>query len=280
MKENNRPYTLNKVDGFNPYDYLKTSKSRGEEVLKEDGTSLQYLPADAKIKWFRMVYPKGAIITEVVETPQQDFGSVAKYKVSIYFDVSDPNPVVCWFHQETVWDVAEADRTDSKVEKVVVGKALSIAGFGCEIELALGIATEGDVETEAAPAPPATPPTPAPAEAPKKKRGRPKKEEVEASEADAANLLQEAENAAKQEQPEPASESVDESEELKKALATKIAITKEANIAVRQYEGKTIEQVLKDYPAFCKLAKSRAVIRKGLTEEVLKATDFVADHMK
>jgi len=278
-------YSLNKIDGFNPFDHVENSHNRrGEDILKKDGKPLKYLGTAAKVLWFRKVCPRGAIIVSEVNTPAQDFGTIVKYKAEIWLDISDPKPVAEWQHQETVWDVAEMDNIVSKVQTIVVGKALSKAGFGCEIEFELGAVSEGETVVETTPSePPAETP-----EAPKKKRGRPKKtaEETEAVEEEAKDFLKEAEDLLKntevpkkaEAEPEPEVESASETDKLEEAKAVKLVCTDAATVNIRKYEGMSIKDILDQYPTFCKLVKTRPNVRKGISDECAEAAIYIFDN--
>lgn len=267
-----KSYSMNKVEGFNPYDYLEDAHNRkGDTILKKDGTPLKYLSSAAKILWFRKKYPTGVILTKALNTPEQDFGTIVKYEASVYLNASDALPVASWQHQETCWDIAEMDNIVSKVQTIAIGKALSKAGFGCEIELALGAVSEGETPEE--PEKEATP------EPPKKKRGRPKKA-VEKTEEDLDvdseidELLKASEELSATEPEEK--ESADE--KLNRMLSVKLAFKKNTKVAYQQYEGLTLEQVRARHPMFCSLVKTRPNVRECLTDECVEAAIYIADH--
>ena len=164
-------YKMNKVEGFNPYDHVETAKDRhGNDIVKSDGKPLQYLTTAAKVYWFRLVHPNGILKTTPVKTPEQEYGALVSFKASVFFA---PGELAAeWTHQESVWDLADLDNAVSKVQTIAMGKALSKAGFGCEIELELGAISEGETQED-----PVSEPVPESVnEPPKKKRGRPKKE--------------------------------------------------------------------------------------------------------
>lgn len=275
-------YTMNKVEGFDPYAHVENSHNRrGEDILKKDGTPLKYLGTAAKVVWFRKVCPRGAIIVSSIDTPAQDFGTIVKYKAEIWLDIADPKPVAEWQHQETVWDVAEMDNIVSKVQTIVVGKALSKAGFGCEIEFELGAVSEGETSVE-------TTPTEAPEvipEAPKKKRGRPKKEETAVVEEETKDFLKEAEDllknteVPKKAEPEPETKEESKEDKLNEALAVKLVCTDVATVNIRKFEGQSLKDIISQYPNFCTLVKTRPNIRDGLSNECVEAAIYIADHM-
>lgn len=129
-----KDYKMNKVEGFNPTDYLVPAYNEQGEPYYKNGTDepLMYIPTDVKIYWFRMVYPNGAIRTEVLKSESDEVISYFRVKASIYFDVNEP-PAAEWIHQESVWDIANYTAKISKAQTMAIGKALSKAGFGCEI---------------------------------------------------------------------------------------------------------------------------------------------------
>lgn len=272
-------YEMNKVEGFNPFDHVEIAKNRrGEEIKKKDGTPLKFLGSSAKILWFRKVYPKGALILKAIDTPHQDFGTIVKYSAEVWLDVADPMPVAACQHQETAWDVAELDNIVSKVQTIALGKALSRAGFGCEVEFELGAVSEGEqlIETDDAPAsnPPAEP---------KKKRGRPKKEETKPEtsvEEEVENLLQSVEAASKPEpKAEPEEPEMSDAEKLKQAMETKLTCTENAtNEKIRSLEGKTLEEIINQRPSFCSLVRRNPNIRQQLTEETVNAAVYIAEN--
>lgn len=269
-------YEMNKVEGFNPFDHVEIAKNRrGEEIKKKDGTPLKFLGSSAKILWFRKVYPKGALILKAIDTPHQDFGTIVKYSAEVWLDVADPMPVAACQHQETAWDVAELDNIVSKVQTIALGKALSRAGFGCEVEFELGAVSEGEQPIETDDAPASNPPA-----EPKKKRGRPKKEDTSSIEQQVADMMQNVE--ASIPTPEPVVEetpSADDDSKLEEAKAVKLVCTDLAPVNIRKFEGQTLEEVLKQHPTFCNLVKTRANIRKAVTDEVAKAAIYIAEHM-
>ena len=156
-------YTLNYVRGFDPEKYIEDALDRlGIPIMLEDGeTPLRYMSTEGKKLWFRMVYPNGAIIT----TREERINPLCiAYRADIYLDKEDAMPVASWEHQETTASTESADNLVSKIQTIAVGKALSAAGFGAEIEALLHLKAEGEIPEK-------------PVEEPKK-RGR-KKAKVE-----------------------------------------------------------------------------------------------------
>lgn len=126
-------YLLNKVDRFNPEDWLETAKdSQGLNILSEDGTPLRYLSTDAKVLWFRMVHPEGALYAKQIASPSP---SIIRFRADVFTEKGDEKPISSFEYQKS-WrqDCGDYDAFVSKVQTVALGKALSRAGFGCEIE--------------------------------------------------------------------------------------------------------------------------------------------------
>lgn len=274
-----KTYELNKVEGFNPYDYVEPMTTRkGDPILKKDGTQLEYLKSLAKVVWFRKVKPEGSLpIVSVEDIPLGDDFKIIRVIVSVYGHVNDALPLADGTAQETIWDSADYDTALNRVVTIARGRALKDAGFGCEIELELGAVSEGESSENIAPAE-----TPSQEVIEKKKRGRPKKAETpevseETVEADVASMLSAIEEASKPEEPEATP--VDD-EEMKKALATKLECTDSAPLNIRKFEGKTLEEIMNEHENFCTLVKTRPNIKKAVSEETLKAATYIADHKK
>lgn len=125
-------YALNKVEGFDPLKYIEEARdSRGQVLLDKEGKPLRYLSTAAKITWFRMVYPDGILSVESVPGLEDGLGTPIKFKADVY---KENNVLLSsWQHQETAFDLQDIDMLISKVQTVALGKALSKAGFGCEI---------------------------------------------------------------------------------------------------------------------------------------------------
>jgi hypothetical protein len=164
-KENK--YTLNKVEGFNPYEHIEEAlDAQGNVIISQKtGKSLKYISTKAKTLWFRLKYPEGSIITypgETIETPE---GYPIKYVAEIKIPANS-EPLAILEHQIIAADINDIDTAISKCQTIATGKALSKAGFGCEIELMLDMIVEGEeIEESSEPKP-------------KAKRGRPKKTET------------------------------------------------------------------------------------------------------
>ncbi|MBR5356635.1 MAG: hypothetical protein IK121_06925, partial [Lachnospiraceae bacterium] len=139
-------YTLNYVAGFDPFQYVEQAVSKeGEYLFQNDGSPLQYMTTEAKKMWFRMKNPSGAIVSrrETMDNP-----ATVRYRVEVFEHKDDVNPIVSWEHQETAKGVEDFDMLCSKVQTIALGKALSAAGFGAEIEAILHLKTEGEITNE------------------------------------------------------------------------------------------------------------------------------------
>lgn len=278
-------YTVNKVENFNPFDYIETAKDRhGNEIVKPDGKPLQYMTTAAKVLWFRKVYPKGMLTTEQFETPEKEFGQVVSFRASVLAD--NDTLLAEWTHQETVWDIAEMDKVVAKVQTIALGKALSKAGFGCEIELLLGAMSEGELPEV---------PEEVIEEAPKKKRGRPpKKEEKSEEKSDEAlhdeveNLIAQVESSIAEESAEapvettaPASDD-DVDARIEKALEMPLTLTEDPNVKVliniKTMAGEKLGDILACHKDFGKMLKKNDKYRKMLSKECADALVFIEEH--
>lgn len=142
MQKKKDEYVLNKIAGFNPYDYIEDAVDAvtNEPLYMKDGSPLRYMTTEGKKLWFRLVYPNGTITSERMP---MDNPTCIRYKVSVYKDLNDIMPISVWDHQLTS-DAQNFDKNASKCETIALGKALSNAGFGCEIEATLHLGTEGE----------------------------------------------------------------------------------------------------------------------------------------
>lgn len=122
-----REYSLNKVEGFNPYDYLV-----GETA--EDGRVIKSLPTSAKTFWFKMVYPKGRIML-IPFRPEKSFEGTKIYgfEVRIFKDTGE-TLLANWHETLTIKEKQHCDNQINALSEKALDRALTIAGFGCEIE--------------------------------------------------------------------------------------------------------------------------------------------------
>lgn len=121
---------LNRVDGFEPRDYL-----RKEE--KDEGTSF-YLDTKYRILWYRLMYPRGKVY-KIPKVLNKDY---ATFEVRIYADINDPienflaNGFASRYKDES--DEQFGMNFVETAETAALGRALKDAGFGtqfCDVAL-------------------------------------------------------------------------------------------------------------------------------------------------
>ena len=143
-KKKDLPYIMNVVEGFNPYDYVEDAlDSEGNPIVLSNGENLRYISTDAKKLWFLMKCPQGRIHVQRMEEKNP---ATVRYSASVFTDAKDESPKATWEYQLTC-SGEDFDQMASKVQTVALGKALSLAGFGCEIELALKQSVEIEKKT-------------------------------------------------------------------------------------------------------------------------------------
>jgi hypothetical protein len=126
-------YLLNKVEGFNPYDHLEpaTDWSTGETITEDTGEVKMFLPVRAQETWFRLKYPDGKIVVERVESPSSHVSFLAK----IYASKNDPEEAfLAVGYSERYKTPDAAFPVFETCQTAAIGRALTIAGFGCEIK--------------------------------------------------------------------------------------------------------------------------------------------------
>ena len=295
-KTNN--YMLNKVEGFNPFDFVKESfDCYGDPVIGANGEQKKYLPTAAKIFWFRLLYPNGRFRITRIENGNP---YVAIFNAEVFADKDDEHPISTWEYGVVASkdDAGSFTSSIQAAETVALGKALSRAGFGCEIEMLLDI----------------DPDEPAPKEdkaEPKKRAKSSKKEKVEVkdkapakeeaqqiSDDEIADLMEAACKDAEVEEPKveeepkeiPVVETSDASEEakekpaeetteesgmtLEEALATPIKASKNAGVKIANLEGKTLGEAIEDYAGF-EETLLRPNMAKQVTPEVVEAAKVI-----
>lgn len=93
-----------------------------------DGTG--YIPLSVKEKWFRLVYPKGSVRTEIVKFDD----IMAVVKASVYEDKNDSNPISTGFACSLVSNPDHPELGGSNAlqtaETMAKSRAYSAAGFG------------------------------------------------------------------------------------------------------------------------------------------------------
>lgn len=122
--------TLNKVEGFEPKDYLR-------KEVTEDGISF-YLDTKYRLLWFRMKYPEG----KLVKIPKALNKEYATFEVRVYTDKNDAedNFLANGFASRYKDDGNEKFGLNfvESAETAALGRALKDAGFGtqfCDIAL-------------------------------------------------------------------------------------------------------------------------------------------------
>ena len=121
---------LNRVEGFEPKDYLTEEKT-------EDGVSF-YLDTKYRLLWFRLMYPQG----KLVKIPKALNKEYATFEVRVYTDKNDAdeNFLANGFASRYKDDANEKFGLNfvESAETAALGRALKDAGFGtqfCDIAL-------------------------------------------------------------------------------------------------------------------------------------------------
>ena len=286
-------YCLNKVEGFNPEEFIEDAKDRNGDVVIKEATKkpLRYLSTDGKILWFRLANPEGRFVLERI--PEENPRCV-HYSAEVYLERNDELPIAKWEHQETIYDDEMVDKTVSRVQTIALGKALSKAGFGCEIEAKLNLETEGEIEAlnedEAVPAAPT----------PKITENK-MPDKVTTAEFTQTNMLDLAKSlleedsketevtkaadfSSKEEKEEKSSEEASEKAEEQETMTEEIAmetivqLKEGAAESLQKHNGQKIKDILKEYPSFCSIVKRRERVQKSMNEDAVKAAVFIADH--
>lgn len=253
----NNSYMLNKVEGFNPFDYVKESfDCYGDPVIGANGEQKKYLPTAAKIFWFRLLYPNGRFRITRIENGNP---YVAIFNAEVFADKNDEHPISTWEYGVVASkdDAGSFTSSIQAAETVALGKALSRAGFGCEIEMLLDI----------------DPDEPAPKEdkAEPKKRAKPSKKVEKAEEEPKEIPVDETPKADEKAKEESAEES---GITLEEALATPIKASKNAGVKIANLEGKTLGEAIADYAGFEKTLL-RPNMAKQVTSEVVEAAKVI-----
>ena len=300
-------YLLNRVEGFNPFDYVKESfDCYGDPVINANGEQKKYLPTAAKIFWFRLLYPNGRFRITRIENGNP---YVAIFNAEVFADKNDEHPISTWEYGVVASkdDAGSFTSSIQAAETVALGKALSRAGFGCEIEMLLDIDPD-----EPAPKEDKTEP---------KKRAKSSKKTEKVEDKDEAPVKEEATTATEEpqqigddeiadlmemacentevEEPktkeEPKAEFVDETSEvneepkdevaeesgmtLEEALATPIKASKNAGVKIANLEGKTLGEAIADYAGF-EETLLRPNMAKQVTPEVVEAAKVIIENKK
>lgn len=298
-KAKTNSYMLNKVEGFNPFDYIKESfDCYGDPVIGANGEQKKYLPTAAKIFWFRLLYPNGRFRITRIENGNP---YVAIFNAEVFADKNDEHPISTWEYGVVASkdDAGSFTSSIQAAETVALGKALSRAGFGCEIEMLLDIDPDEPAPKEDKPEPKKRAKSSKKTEKTEVKNGTPVKEEPQQiSDDEIADLMEMACEDAKVEEPKveekaeeepkesPVDETSDASEEAKEkpteesgmtlegALATPIKASKNAGVKIANLEGKTLGEAIADYAGF-EETLLRPNMVKQVTPEVVEAAKVI-----
>ena len=131
---------LNKIEGFDPRKYMR--------VISEEGKADKYyLDVASRKLWFRLMYPKGKIVKQLVYRTDQ----TAIVEARVYLDCNDPaeNFIANAFAQKYLTEDAQfGNKFLELAETAAVGRALADAGFGLQFA-----DEEEDIDPEVADAP-------------------------------------------------------------------------------------------------------------------------------
>lgn len=298
-KTEKQTYLLNKIEGFNPFDYVKESfDCYGDPVIGANGEQKKYLPTAAKIFWFRLLYPNGRFRITRIENGNP---YVAIFNAEVFADKDDEHPISTWEYGVVASkdDAGSFTSSIQAAETVALGKALSRAGFGCEIEMMLDIDPDEPAPKEDKPEPKKRAKSSKKAEKVEVKDEAPATEEPQQiSDDEIADLMEMACEDAKVEEPkteekaedESKAETVDETPEaneeakeesaeesgmtLEEALATPIKASKNAGVKIANLEGKTLGEAIEDYAGF-EETLLRPNMAKQVTPEVVEAAKVI-----
>ena len=295
----NNSYMLNKIEGFNPFDFVKESfDCYGEPVIGSNGEQKKYLPTAAKIFWFRLLYPNGRFRITRIENGNP---YVAIFNAEVFADKNDEHPISTWEYGVVASkdDAGSFTSSIQAAETVALGKALSRAGFGCEIEMLLDIDPDEPAPKEDKPELKKRAKSSKKAEKTEVKDEAPAKEEPQQiSDDEIADLMEAACKDAEVEEPkveekaeeEPKESPVDETPKadeeakeesaeesgmtLEEALATPIKASKNAGVKIANLEGKTLGEAIADYAGF-EETLLRPNMAKQVTPEVVEAAEVI-----
>ena len=298
-KTEKQTYLLNKVEGFNPFDYVKESfDCYGDPVIGANGEQKKYLPTAAKIFWFRLLYPNGRFRITRIENGNP---YVAIFNAEVFADKNDEHPISTWEYGVVASkdDAGSFTSSIQAAETVALGKALSRAGFGCEIEMLLDIDPDEPAPKEDKPEPKKRAKSSKKTKKAEVKDEAPVKEEAQQiSDDEIADLMEAACKDVEVEEPkteekaeeEPKESPVDETPEaneeakeesadesgmtLEEALATPIKASKNAGVKIANLEGKTLGEAIADYAGF-EETLLRPNMAKQVTPEVVEAAKVI-----
>lgn len=297
-KAKTNSYMLNKVEGFNPFDYVKESfDCYGEPVIGANGEQKKYLPTAAKIFWFRLLYPNGRFRITRIENGNP---YVAIFNAEVFADKDDEHPISTWEYGVVASkdDAGSFTSSIQAAETVALGKALSRAGFGCEVEMMLDIDLDEPTAKEDKAEPKKRAKSSKKAEKVEAKDEVPAKEDAQQiSDDEIADLMEAACKDAEVEEPKAEEESkensVDETSDvseakeepveeateesgmtLEEALATPIKASKNAGVKIANLEGKTLGEAITEYAGF-EETLLRPNMAKQVTPEVVEAAKVI-----
>jgi hypothetical protein len=293
MAKNKPEFTLHKIEELNPYDYEREAKNKktGEPIILSDGSTLKFIDTLAKWTWMLMVYPEAVMDKpEVTITPLNDYARLIEAKVAVYRRPSDEKPAGAAYYPITCWDEAVLDEQLRYAVKTAKAMALTDA-ISSEAELFMNAMPEGEMPVDMTPTSQET----TSEEKEKKRRGRPRKEvkteETEDVQASVSAMLAAAEekaNVAKSEATEEPEEKVESAEKEDAEVKAKIAEAKATVLAVKDenkakpalipYIGKTLGEIMDEFPDFCHLVTVRPAIKNDVVDEVIKAATFIDSH--
>lgn len=260
---------LNKVEGFNPFDYVKESfDCYGDPVIGANGEQKKYLPTAAKIFWFRLLYPNGRFCITRIENGNP---YVAIFNAEVFADKNDEHPISTWEYGVVASkdDAGSFTSSIQAAETVALGKALSRAGFGCEIEMLLDIDPDEPAPKEDKTEPKKRAKSSKKTEKVEVKDEAPVKEEPQQiSDDEIADLMEMACEEAKEESAEESGMTLEE------ALATPIKASKNAGVKIANLEGKTLGEAIADYAGF-EETLLRPNMAKQVTPEVVEAAKVI-----
>lgn len=141
-------YTVNRVDGFDPYEYLVPMRDEitGEVITSESGQMLLYLPVSAKKVWFKKVFPEGCVISQRLPRDDGQYEFIAKVYRSRDDALSDA-PIGVGFALRMP-AASGKYRPFESAQTLAEARALENAGFGSEVSLCL-LMQEAKLLTEA-----------------------------------------------------------------------------------------------------------------------------------
>jgi len=132
-----KSYTVNRVEGFDPYEYLVPLRDEitGEVITTEGGSPMLYLPASAKKVWFQKAFPEGCVLSQRLPRDDGQYEFVAR----VYRnrdEVQEGVPVATGYALRMP-SGSEKYRPFESAQTLAEARALENAGFGSEVSLYL-----------------------------------------------------------------------------------------------------------------------------------------------